>query len=300
MKENTVIQWLLEDVEPTVKYRTQTELLDLKKGSEEDKLTHKALLSSDYVKSAMSLFDIGKDYSDAHALSALAEYGLARTDIDIDRYVDRLIVNTNFRDGCGEGFLLRNLVALGYAEHPAVKKELSLILTTQQSDGGFPCISKNPKINKPNVPHKSCFQMTTSYLLLTAEMFKKGIDCPQIEGITSYFLDRDVLYRHDDSSRVVVNVMGTTFHPPVATRIGLHMILYALSILGKGNDPSCNRAWEALDYRRGGDGKYTLDGSLTKPYIKTGKPGKANKWVTFYVLLAEKYRGDSRSFSMKP
>jgi len=41
--------------------------------------------------------------------------------------VDRLIANTNFRDGCGEGFLLRNLVALGYAEHPDVKKELIVL-----------------------------------------------------------------------------------------------------------------------------------------------------------------------------
>lgn len=37
------------------------------------------------------------------------------------------------------------------------------------------------------------------------------------------------------------------------------------------------------------NGKYILDGSLTKPYIKTEKVGRANKWVTFYALLAEKY-----------
>ena len=238
----------------------------------------------------MAYFDIGKDYSDSHALSALAEYGITRTEIDIDRYVDRLITSTNFHDGCGEGFLLRNLVALGYAEHSAVKKELPLVLTTQQSDGGFPCISNNPKIKKPNVPHKSCFQITVSYLLLTAEMFKKGLDCPQTEGITGYFLGRDVLYRHNDSSRFVVNVHGTTFHPPVCTRIGLHMTLCALSILGKGNDYGCKRAWELLESRRGDDGKYILDGSLTKPYIKIEKPGKSSKWVTFYALLAEKHR----------
>lgn len=290
MNENTVIQWLLEDTDPAVKYRTQTELLDIKKGSDEEKLTHKELLSSNHVKSAMSLFDIGKDYADSHALSALAEYGLTRDDVDIDRYVERLIANTNFRDGCGEGFLLRNLVALGYAEHPAVKKELLSVLATQQSDGGFPCVSKNPKINKPDVPHKSCFQMTTSYLLLTAEMIKKGIDCPQTNGIVCYFLGRNVLYRHDDSSRVVKSEMGSTFHPPVATRIGLHMILCALSILGVGRAPECERAWKVLESKCDDNGRYILDGSLTKPYIKMGKPGKANKWVTFYALLAETER----------
>ena len=132
--------------------------------------------------------------------------------------------------------------------------------------------------------------MTASYLLLAAEMYKKGVECPQTEGIVSYFLDRDILYRHDDPNRVVKNEMGTTFHPPVCTRIGLHMILYALSILGYGNDPACKRAWELLDSRRGANGKYILDGSLTKPYVKMEKTGKPSKWVTFYALLAEKER----------
>ena len=45
-----------------------------------------------------------------------------------------------------------------------------------------------------------------------------------------------------------------------------------------------------LDGKRGGDGKYVLDGSLTKPYIKLEKQGKPSKWVTFYALLAEKER----------
>jgi hypothetical protein len=170
-----VIKWLLDDDNPAVKYRTQTELLGMAKDSGETKQTRNALVSSYLLKSVMTLLDIGKDYSDSHALSALAEYGLTRNDVDIDRYVDRLIANTNFRDGCGEGFLLRNLVALGYADHLAVKKELPLALATQQIDGGYPCISNNPKISKPGVPHKSCFQMTTSYLLLAAEMSKKGL-----------------------------------------------------------------------------------------------------------------------------
>ena len=68
------------------------------------------------------------------------------------------------------------------------------------------------------------------------------------------------------------------------------MILCALSVLGKGNDSSCKRAWELLDSKHSGDGKYAIDGSLTKPYIKIEKPGKPSKWVTFYTLLAKKER----------
>jgi len=287
---SAVIQWLLEDDNLAVKYRTQTEILDIPKDSAEVELTYKFLLTSDIVKSITALFEVNKNYSDAHALCALTECGLTRNDIDIDRYVNRLIANTNFRDGCGEGLLLRNLIALGFIEHDAVKKELPIFLATQQSDGGFPCISKNPKINKPNVPHKSCFQITVSYLLLTAEMYKKNIDAPQAKGIIQYFLGRDVLYRRDDLSRLIKECHASTFHPPVCTRIGLHMTLCALSILGNGNDSGCKRAWELLYKRRDDSGKYILDDSLTKPYIKAGKKGKPSKWITFYALLAEKYR----------
>ena len=290
MTDENVLKWLLEDDNPAVRYRTRTELLDIPKDSAEARSAHAGLVASDYMKSAMALFDVGKDFSDAHALSALAECGLTREDADIDRYADRLIANTNFRDGCGEGLLLRDLVALGYAGHPAVKRELPLILAEQQGDGGLPCVSKNPRIKKPGVPHKSCFQITTDYLLLAAEMRKRGVDCPQAGGIAGYFLGRDVIFRHDDPSRVVTKQMGMTFHPPVCTRIGLHMILCALSILGKGGDPACKRAWEMLDARRGADGRYIIDDSLSKPYIKTEKPGKPSKWVTFYALLAQKER----------
>jgi hypothetical protein len=66
------------------------------------------------------------------------------------------------------------------------------------------------------------------------------------------------------------------------------MILHAISVLRKGNDPRCNQAWELLDKRRDTDGHYLLDGTLTKPYIKLEKPGKPSKWVTFYALLAKK------------
>jgi hypothetical protein len=292
MDSNT-LTWLLEPSNPAVKYRTQTELLGLHTGNEELKKTRAALLASDLTQSAMKLFDVGKTFMDIHALSALSEYGLTRNDVDIDRYADRLIEETGFHDGCGEWIILRNLVVLGYANHPAVKKELLVIFATQQSDGGFPCISKNSKINKPGVLHKSCFQVSVGYLLLAAELAKMNIACPYTDDILRYFLERELLYRHDTPDVMVRNVMGMTFHPPVATRVGLHMILHAISVFGKGNDTRCNHAWELLDKRRDADGRYLLDGSLTKPYIKLEKPGKPSKWVTFYALLAEKERSET-------
>lgn len=284
--DSTVIRWLLEDNNAAVKYRTQTEILDILKDSEEVKTTRSVLLESDLIKSAMDWFNIGKSHADRHGLTALVEYGLTRNDVNIDSYVDKLIENHDFCDECGNVFLLRNLVALGFAEHPTVKKELVRLFDKQQSDGGYTCVDSSTW--NPKDPNKSCYRKTTMYLLLISEMYKKGIDCPSKEGIINYYLSRDVLYRHDDPDHIIINI--GTFHPPFYTRIGWHMILCALAILGKGNDPGCTRLWEILDSKCNGDGKYILDGSLTKPYIKKETKGKPSKWVTFYVLLAEKYR----------
>ena len=285
-----VLNWLLEDKDPAVKYRTLTELLDIDRSSNKVASAYDRLVSSDIVKAAFSYFDIGKEYADAYAFAALSEYGLTREDINIDSHVKNYISRYGFANGCGEGFLLRNLVKLGYFDMPEVKYELSMVLPTEQADGGYPCVSKNPKINKPNVSHKSCFQMSTSYLLLMAELHRIGHDSAEESGLVDYFLNRNVLYRHDNPSQVVKAEMGTTFHPPVATRIGLHMILYSLSLLGKANDLRCTLAWEMLETRRCDDGKYIIDGSLTKPYIKIERPGMPSKWVTFYAMLTKKHQ----------
>lgn len=53
---------------------------------------------------------------------------------------------------------------------------------------------------------------------------------------------------------------------------------------------SMDRAWSLLDSKKNIDGKLTLEGTLTKQPCSFGKVGQENKWVTFYSVLAEKYR----------
>jgi hypothetical protein len=49
-------------------------------------------------------------------------------------------------------------------------------------------------------------------------------------------------------------------------------------------------AWELLKGKEGENGRFSLEGSLTTYPCRFGKVGSENKWVTFYALLAEKYR----------
>lgn len=286
---NDVISWLLEDDTPEIKYRTMVELLDMPKDDICVKTAYDKLMNSDAVANIMMKFELDKKWEDYNAFSALAEFGLTRYDVKIDEYVERIIANTGFKMLCGEGFLLRNLVALGYYDNPMVKEEIPKAFSVQKSDGGFGCISKSKKINDPKLPHKSCIRITASYLLLAAELKKIDVILPQNSQLVDYFIDRNVVYRHDDSTRFVVNEMAGTFYPLDPIKIGLQSSLYALAILGAGNRAGYIKARKILESKRDDEGRYLLDKSLSKPYFKIGKIRRPNKWITLYALLADKH-----------
>jgi hypothetical protein len=52
-----------------------------------------------------------------------------------------------------------------------------------------------------------------------------------------------------------------------------------------------DRVWKILHTKKNPSGQYILDFTSTQALLKAGKRGEPNKWVTFYALLAEKYRG---------
>jgi len=86
---------------------------------------------------------------------------------------------TGFKMLCGEPYLLRNLVKLGYDQEDTVKNEIACVLNGIKEDGGFGCSSTNKRINDPGKPHKSCARLTVEYLLLVAELHLLGYrtDC---------------------------------------------------------------------------------------------------------------------------
>ncbi|MCL2060128.1 MAG: hypothetical protein FWH01_13935 [Oscillospiraceae bacterium] len=45
-----------------------------------------------------------------------------------------------------------------------------------------------------------------------------------------------------------------------------------------------------MNSKRTSDGRYLLNGTLTKSYLPKERAGKPSKWVTFYALLANKQR----------
>ena len=288
--DRSILEWLLEEDTPEVRLRTLKEYLKLPDDDEKVIECKRLLLQSKTYERALKKLRSEKPWAKFDAVMAFAEWGLTRNDIgkDTDDEVFALIRSTGFRMLCGEPYLLRNLVKLGYYEEDAVKNEIACVLSGIKEDGGFGCISTNKKINDPRKPHKSCARLTVEYLLLVAELHLLGYrpDCES--KLVQYFTKRNIFYRTDDMKTPMVDIMLSTFYPSDPIKVGAQNIIYALRILGCQPDSEAMQAgYKVLDQHRLDNGRYILTGSKSVPAFKAGNVGEENKWVTLYACMAQ-------------
>lgn len=287
--EQSVLEWLLDDNNPEVRLRTLKEYKKLPQDDESVIECKSQLLHSKVYERGLKKLKKDKPWDKYDAIMAFAEWGLTRDDIgkDIDKEVFALIESTGFKMLCGEPLLLRNLVRLGYYQEEVVKNEIETVLGMIKDDGGFGCISTNKKINDPKKPHKSCARLTVEYLLMVAELYSQGYEMECRDALVRYFTKRNIFYRTDDMKTPMVDVMTGTFYPPDPIKIGAHMIIYALRVLGcePGSD-AMQAGYKVLDQHRLENGRYVLTASKSVPAFKAGNVGEENKWVTLYAYMA--------------
>ena len=299
MFDNDVINWLLEDNNPAIKYRTLTELFDRNHKDVED--IYEQIWEMKEVKKILSSLTSNGDFEDKHYgsqkyvryFTALAELGLKKNsyfDLPVDNAVNLILkgVVKEGISGCGNALVFRALVMLDYYEHPKVKELIDLYIDTMLFDGGFNC--KRLLDKKPD--RKSCYKASLASLLLYAECKKKGIFLANTNNLCDYLLKRDIFFSSDKSDFLAKGKEGwrfiDNFFPVEAMRIGLPLIISALSVLGVRHNSQTNYAWNILNEKKNKNGRLALEGTFTKQPCSFGKVGEENKWITFYALLAEK------------
>ena len=286
----SILDWLLEEETPEVRLRTLKEYMKLPDDDKKVVECKRRLLQSKTYERALKKIRKDKPWDKFDAIMAFAEWGLTRKDVgkDIDDEVFGLIQSTGFKMLCGEPYLLRNLVKLGYDQEDIVKNEIACVLSRIKEDGGFGCISTNKKTNDPRKPHKSCARLTVEYLLLIAELHLLGyrMDCEN--KLVHYFTKRNIFYRTDDMKTPMVDVMLGTFYPSDPIKVGAQNILYALRVLGCLPDSEAMQAgYKVLNQYRTENGRYILTASKSVPAFKAGNVGEENKWVTLYAYMAQ-------------
>ena len=286
----SILDWLLEEETPEVRLRTLKEYMKLPDDDKKVVECKRRLLQSKTYERALKKIRKDKPWDKFDAIMAFAEWGLTRKDVgkDIDDEVFGLIQSTGFKMLCGEPYLLRNLVKLGYDQEDIVKNEIACVLSRIKEDGGFGCISTNKKTNDPRKPHKSCARLTVEYLLIVAELHLLGYRTDCESKLVQYFTKRNIFYRTDDMKTPMVDVMLGTFYPSDPIKVGAQNILYALRVLGCLPDSEAMQAgYKVLNQYRTENGRYILTASKSVPAFKAGNVGEENKWVTLYAYMAQ-------------
>lgn len=300
------ISWLLEQKEPSIRYRTLVEILDIPQDDTDVKEAYQKLVSSKKVERILSkqnesgLWDLKPYGAHTHLryLTALAELGYSKspkTDNAVDAAIEFLKEKYNVEgmeryDGCSDALLLRALVMLGYHDNADVKRMIQDYCSKQLYDGGFNC----KRLLDKKRDRKSCYKASVAGLSLYGACYQKGMILQGKDRLVNYFMSRNVFYKSNTNELVVDNKVGwrsiDNFFPVEPMRIGIPIIMSSLCILSSGSHKDMDDAWQIWENKKDEQGRMSLDGTLSKQPCSFGAVGKVNKWVTFYYELAQKHR----------
>ena len=305
------LDWLLEPANPSVRFRTLTELLG--RSSDDPEVMEAKAQIPDFkvVKKILALIHedgnwpwTGSYDSPELGFPHLGEVGLDRSHPLVDRAAQVFLAhqgengsfpNSYYLQKTGEirlddqscyyALMLRGFLRLGYHDDPRVQKALDYTLTQSRWDGGYLCTKSYVKAGTKT---KSCIRGSKNILMLFAELPELW-EHPVCQRLLDYFLERKVFFRRGDLTQF------TRGHPPVLRfpfyyAVGLVDPIYALSKMGYGNHPAMEDAWRLLADKRDETGRYPLDWTMPKCAFRPGKKGEPNKWITLYAYLSLKQK----------
>ena len=309
----STIQWLLEDDNPSVKYRTLKEVLGQDDHSPEVRQAETALRESDPVKGLLGKMqpegtwlqknprsgrvvgdgvEYGSFGTTHFCLAYLAELGLDRRHPLVEKAAGRYL-SLQQPDGdwfghfsCLDGYNINTFVRLGFQEDERVTRALELLLKTDRFDGGYLCDFHERKTGSRQP--KSCFRGSVKALLAFSN-FPSTWSHPRCIRLLEYFLRRGGIFQSAHAD-IPVNKDVLTLSFPITWRANTFEVLYALSKMGHGGDERLLPAWEALENKADASGRFVLDWTPTQSPWLVGRRGETNKWITFYVAAAKRYR----------
>ena len=307
-----VTEWLLEEENPSIRYRFLRELQELPESDPELQSTRKQITSYQPVRNMLDAMhpegyweqinprskkSYGKDVeymrdTTHFILAYLAELGMTREDPKIEkaanRYLSLLQPDGDFyrHFSCLYGLNIRTYMLLGFKDDSRLKKTINLMKKSIRYDNGYLCDTHEGK--RKRRPVKSCVRGSAKVLYSLGELPELW-DESFSKNIVEYFLNRNILYKTTNPRIYVRNDAGLTMFP-FYWGFGLIDVLLPLAKMGYGHDPRMESAWNVLARHKTEEGKYILDSNWKSKYWKLEKRGLVSKWITFYAYLCLKYK----------
>ena len=317
-RDETAVTWLLESDDPSIRYATLVELLDVHPDSqwarsEERKIVDgpkvRALLAgqqpdggfgvSAYAKwtgahwRLVSLADLNVPADDPHARAA-AETVLDWLNSEKHRRDTFIINGLARRHASQEGNALTVCSHLGMGSDPRVARLAELLLSYQWPDGGWNCSRHK------DARHSSFYESITPLKGLIAYRSATGDDSVSeaIERGGEFFLSHGLM--RSERTGEVINQRWLDLHYPLYWHYDVPYALNVLAPLGVLDDPRLSEALDLIERKRLPDGRWRPKGyywrmpgsrgSLPEEVVDWGR-GAPNEMITLNARRALKAAG---------
>jgi len=317
MNEN--LRWLLEDKEPSIRYRTLIELLDKPKNDFEVTEAKEKVLQSKNVCRLFSRLDerglfphLPKFYGNFttfNYLAALSELGLEKDDPHINEIVDWILtpgedkreyfIQKEFQNehaylldesnigGCRQVEFLGTLVKLGFLKDKRVERLIQVFIDKCRFDGGYLCKWKKSRL--PNQIPKSCYLATVPALRLFALLPEEYRKNDSYQNLLQYFTSRNMIHSKINPNEIICS-LACSFYANGPSHI--ITLIYAMCKLGLGNISEMQELWTVVESKKDLNNRVILESTDSKKAILMEGVGTPNKYLTLYLMLCYKYSGD--------
>ncbi len=267
-KDKAVLEWLLEEEQPAVRYLTLTTILGKKESDKEVSAAKKAIPEKGWAADILAKEDAGgwwvreerlytpKYLSSNWMLLVLADLGMTRDDPRVRKAADLWIERFAAADGgfgidskksshlCTAGNTARALVQFGYADHPAVRSSFTWFVKNASHLGGWSCFGSGRNLDS--------WEPMTAFVAYPRGKWTKAME-ETVQKAAEFFLQRELHIQGDHYEP------WYRFHYPNHYYYDLLVGLDFMTALGYSRDPRLKHAVDALKKKRRPDGRWNLD-----------------------------------------
>ena len=267
-RRDAVLEWLLEEDQPAIRYFALTELLDRPQSDPEVKSASKAIPTRGWAADILARQEPGgwwarndsvyrpKYHSTNWMLLILADLGLTRREPRIRKACELWLEHFAKKDGgfamdgsgkshlCVTGNTARALIRFGYVNLPQVESAFVWLAENCDKKGGWSCFGSGRNLDS--------WEGLSAFAVYPRAKWTPAMQ-RAVELGADFFLERE-LYRQGGHYEPWYR-----FHYPVHYYYDLLVGLDVLTALGFGGDPRLGHALGTLKKKRRADGRWNLD-----------------------------------------
>ena len=316
--KDSVLDWLLDERQPSVRYLALTELLGKPESDSEVKAARENVTRLGWAKQILDMRTPSgywvseenlyrpKYLSTNWMLLILSDLGITREENGIAMACEAWMKRFGAKDGgfdssvkgapkyghlCITGNTARALVKFGYVDHPRVRRAFDWFVKSQSELGGWSCWNYG---SHPRGRNLDSWEPLSAFAVYPRSKWTRGIKLA-VERGAEFFLERE-LHRQGDRYEPWYR-----FHYPVHYYYDLLVGLDFMTALGYSGDKRLGYAVSLLKKKRRSDGRWNLDSVNPDPESPQGRwdrehprqaatpfafeePGKPSRMITLNAL----------------